>query len=100
MSQEDKFSQDFSEFDSYQFGHHDKVKHIASTGKGISRDVVTRISELKNEPGWMTDIRLKAYEVFEKKHSCPTRTYFARPPQPRRDENLNLKKQKKVIIFF
>jgi len=67
MSKEESFSQDFSEFDNYQFGHHDKVKHIASTGKGISRDVVSKISELKNEPSWMTDIRLKAYEVFEKK---------------------------------
>ena len=71
MSQEDKFSQDFSEFDNYQFGHYDKVKHITSTGKGISRDVVTKISELKNEPGWMTDIRLKAYEVFEKNPCLP-----------------------------
>lgn len=32
--------------------------------KGLSREVVARISELKNEPGWMTDIRLKAYEHF------------------------------------
>lgn len=32
--------------------------------KGLSKEVVTQISEIKNEPGWMTDIRIKAYEHF------------------------------------
>ena len=27
----------------------------------------TQISEQKNEPGWMTDFRLKALEIFEQK---------------------------------
>lgn len=34
--------------------------------KGINRDIVISISEQKNEPGWMTDFRLKALEHFER----------------------------------
>ena len=28
--------------------------------KGLNRQIVTQISEQKNEPGWMTDFRLNA----------------------------------------
>lgn len=34
--------------------------------KGLNRAVVIHISESKNEPGWMTDFRLKALEQFER----------------------------------
>ena len=34
--------------------------------KGLNRDIVISISEQKNEPGWMTDFRLKALEQFER----------------------------------
>ncbi|MBI2775093.1 Fe-S cluster assembly protein SufB [Candidatus Dependentiae bacterium] len=37
------------------------------TGKGLNRETVITISNQKNEPGWMTDFRLKALEIFEKK---------------------------------
>jgi Fe-S cluster assembly protein SufB len=32
---------------------------------GLNRKIVTDISEQKNEPGWMTDFRLKALAIFE-----------------------------------
>ena len=35
--------------------------------KGLSEEVVRTISEYKNEPQWMTDIRLKAYQHFIKR---------------------------------
>lgn len=35
--------------------------------KGLNREVVAQISEMKNEPQWMRDFRLKALETFEKK---------------------------------
>ncbi len=35
--------------------------------KGLNRKIVTDISERKNEPGWMTDFRLNALGIFEKK---------------------------------
>jgi Fe-S cluster assembly protein SufB len=35
--------------------------------KGLDREVVAQISEMKNEPQWMRDFRLRALEIFEKK---------------------------------
>ncbi len=35
--------------------------------KGINREIVAQISEMKNEPGWMRDFRLEAFEIFESK---------------------------------
>lgn len=35
--------------------------------KGLNKKLVIQISEQKNEPGWMTDFRLKALEIFESK---------------------------------
>ncbi len=32
--------------------------------KGLNADIVRQISQMKNEPAWMTDYRLKAYEIF------------------------------------
>ncbi len=40
-------------------------KSFFSTKKGLNRTIVTQISEQKNEPGWMTDFRLKALDIFE-----------------------------------
>ena len=35
---------------------------------GVNKEVVLRISKEKNEPQWMTDFRLRALEIFDKKH--------------------------------
>ena len=35
--------------------------------KGISPKIVAQISEMKGEPGWMRDFRLKSFEIFESK---------------------------------
>ncbi len=35
--------------------------------KGISAKIVAQISEMKGEPGWMRDFRLKSFEIFESK---------------------------------
>lgn len=35
--------------------------------KGLNKKIVVQISEQKNEPGWMTDFRLKSLEIFEQK---------------------------------
>lgn len=39
--------------------------YIFKAKNGLNRAIVTQISEQKNEPGWMTDFRLKALEHFE-----------------------------------
>ncbi len=36
------------------------------TEKGLNRQIVIQISEQKKEPGWMTDFRLRALEIFER----------------------------------
>jgi Fe-S cluster assembly protein SufB len=50
-----------------KFGFHDDIKPVFRTRKGLDRDVVVQISEMKGEPAWMRDFRLKALEYFERK---------------------------------
>lgn len=50
----------------YQFGFHDDVTPIFSTGKGISKAVVREMSAEKDEPEWMLEFRLKSLEIFNK----------------------------------
>jgi Fe-S cluster assembly protein SufB len=45
--------------------HDDDVKYAYVSEKGISEDLVRGISRMKNEPQWMTDIRVEAYREFE-----------------------------------
>lgn len=42
-------------------------KNFFSTGKGLNRSIVQKISEHKQEPFWMTEFRLRALEIFESK---------------------------------
>ena len=52
----------------YKYGWHDpEFKPVNKVKKGLDRDVVAQISELKNEPQWMRDFRLRALELFESK---------------------------------
>ncbi len=53
--------------DSYEFGFSDPEELVFKSRKGLSREVVAQISELKGEPGWMRDLRLRAYEIFMEK---------------------------------
>lgn len=51
----------------YQYGFHDEDVSIYNTGRGLNQAVVREISQIKNEPEWMLEYRLKALEFFEKK---------------------------------
>ncbi len=48
----------------YKYGFKTEVKEVYSTGKGLNLEVVLNISKFKNEPEWMRDIRVKAYQKF------------------------------------
>ena len=48
----------------YRYGFHDPEQATIRFDKGLSEQVVRDISELKNEPEWMTEIRVKAYHHF------------------------------------
>jgi Fe-S cluster assembly protein SufB len=50
-----------------KYGFHDEEKSFFKSRKGLDRDIVTQISEMKGEPQWMRDYRLKALDIFEKK---------------------------------
>ena len=52
----------------YQFGFHDPTdKYVFQSRKGIDRNIVQQISEMKNEPAWMREFRLEALDIFFKK---------------------------------
>lgn len=52
----------------YKYGFHMGEEDYAfKSGKGLTREIVTQISRMKNEPEWMLKYRLKALEIFLKK---------------------------------
>lgn len=51
----------------YKYGFHDKEDYVFKSGRGLTREIVTKISEMKKEPEWMLKFRLKALDVFNKK---------------------------------
>lgn len=56
---------DVPETQEYQFGFHDDVESVYTTGKGISEDIIREISGRKDEPEWMLDFRLKSFRHYE-----------------------------------
>lgn len=48
----------------YKYGFTTDAKTVLTSGKGLNRDVVKFISHAKNEPEWMLDFRLNAYDAF------------------------------------
>jgi len=50
-----------------KYGFHDDIAPIFKARRGLNREVVAQISDMKGEPKWMRDYRLKALEIFEKK---------------------------------
>ena len=44
----------------YKYGFHEDVTPVYETGMGLSEEVVRTISQVKNEPQWMLDFRLKS----------------------------------------
>lgn len=67
MAEENKEIQELQEvLGEYKYGFRTETKNFFDTGKGLNEAVVRKISEMKNEPEWMLDIRLKAYNHFIK----------------------------------
>ena len=51
----------------YKYGFHTDTESVFQTQKGLSVEIIKQISQMKQEPSWMLEIRLKAYEAFLKK---------------------------------
>lgn len=48
-----------------KYGFRDSTSGYAfKSQKGLNADIVRQISAMKNEPAWMTEYRLKAYDLF------------------------------------
>ena len=43
---------------------HDPERSVYSTGRGLNKNVVEEISEIKKEPDWMRRLRLRSLEIF------------------------------------
>ncbi|MGM9970404.1 MAG: Fe-S cluster assembly protein SufB [Anaeroplasma sp.] len=50
----------------YKYGFTTDAKTVLTSGKGLNRDVIKFISKAKNEPDWMLEFRLNAYDAFLK----------------------------------
>jgi Fe-S cluster assembly protein SufB len=51
-----------------KYGFHvPETSYAFKSRKGLDRDVVAEISEMKGEPQWMRDFRLKSLDIFYKK---------------------------------
>ena len=53
------------EINKYDFRNEERF--VFRTRKGLNAEIVAEISEMKSEPQWMRDFRLKSLEIFESK---------------------------------
>ncbi|HRF02316.1 MAG TPA: Fe-S cluster assembly protein SufB [Pirellulaceae bacterium] len=58
-------SDDIGEINKYNF--RTETTGVFKARKGIDAEIVAQISEIKGEPGWMRDFRLRSLEIFESK---------------------------------
>ncbi|WP_110513237.1 Fe-S cluster assembly protein SufB [Herpetosiphon llansteffanensis] len=66
------------EFDYSKYGFRDEENYTFKSSKGLNADIVRTISEMKGEPEWMLQRRLKALEIFHKK-PLPVSGVWANP---------------------
>ncbi len=62
---EPRVADPMAELNKYDF--HTDSTPIFKARKGVDREIVAQISEMKKEPAWMRDFRLKSLEIFESK---------------------------------
>ena len=65
MSTDIASSESIGEINKYDFRTESKAFFKAR--KGVDAEIVNQISEMKNEPEWMRNYRLKALEIFNSK---------------------------------
>lgn len=66
MSEHKKDEKQLPDLPDYQYGFRKPDISIVKFQRGLTRQTVEEISTMKNEPGWMTDFRLKSLELFQK----------------------------------
>ncbi len=58
-------SDQIGEINKYDF--RTKTEAVFKARKGIDEEIVNQISDIKNEPAWMREFRLKSLEIFQSK---------------------------------
>ena len=58
-------SDEIGEINKYDF--RTESKPVFRARKGLDAEIVSQISEMKNEPAWMRDFRLKSLDIFHSK---------------------------------
>jgi len=62
MSTDEKLIQSIGD---YKYGFKDPEVHVFKSKKGLDEGVVTKISQMKEEPEWMLNFRLKALKHYQ-----------------------------------
>ncbi len=57
-----------------KWGFHDDETALFKANKGLTTEIVNKISEIKDEPQWMREFRLNALETFRGKQNPPWAT--------------------------
>jgi Fe-S cluster assembly protein SufB len=60
-------SETIASIGAYSYGWHDSDEAGRRARRGLDAEVVLEISRIKGEPAWMTELRLKALELFQAK---------------------------------
>jgi Fe-S cluster assembly scaffold protein SufB len=55
----------------YKYGFSKPEEHVFKSEKGLNEEKIRQISKLKNEPEWMLEMRLRAYQTFLNKPMPP-----------------------------
>ena len=50
-----------------KYGFFDPEKFVFKAKRGLSQEIVEEISWMKQEPEWMTKLRVRSYEIFKRK---------------------------------
>ena len=61
----------------YKYGFHDDVAPVFKSSKGLNKEIIHQISDMKDEPDWMLEFRLEAYEIFKAKPDVEWGGYLA-----------------------
>ena len=67
MTDEAKQLEGLKESYAEKYGFHKAERSVFKTRKGLDAEVVAQISEMKGEPDWMRDFRLRSLKIFESK---------------------------------
>ncbi|WP_342269037.1 Fe-S cluster assembly protein SufB [Spiroplasma endosymbiont of Aspidapion aeneum] len=60
-----KQEKDIQKITQYNYGFNEGERSIIKTDIGLNEKTVSTISDIKNEPQWMREFRLKSYKIFK-----------------------------------